>query len=52
VVATAEIDGKIRLFSYTEGSTSEVLAFDHHTESCRNIIFSEDGNYMFSAGKD
>jgi len=51
-IATAEITGAVRVFSYTANETKQELEFNYHKESCRALLFSEDGSCLYTGGKD
>lgn len=52
VIALGQVTGHVRVYSYTEKETVEQLTFDYHTDSCRAIEFSPDGNLIFTGSKD
>ncbi|XP_043077875.1 WD repeat-containing protein 55 [Puntigrus tetrazona] len=54
ILAAGDIDGDIYLFSYscTEGENRELWSSGHHLKSCRKVLFSGDGQKLFSVSKD
>lgn len=52
VLALAQVTGHVRVYSYNEKETVEQLTFDYHSDSCRAIEFSPDGNLIFTGSKD
>lgn len=39
-------------FSYSDQQTQEILKFHYHEGSARKLLFSYDGNYLYTAGSD
>ncbi|TRY59383.1 hypothetical protein DNTS_004293 [Danionella cerebrum] len=54
VIAAGDVDGDIYLYSYscTEGENKELWSSGHHLKSCRKVLFSADGQKLFSVSKD
>uniref|UniRef100_A0A8C1VPC2 WD repeat-containing protein 55 n=1 Tax=Cyprinus carpio TaxID=7962 RepID=A0A8C1VPC2_CYPCA len=54
ILAAGDIDGDLYLFSYscTEGENRELWSSGHHLKSCRKVLFSADGQKLFSVSKD
>lgn len=54
ILAAGDIDGDIYLYSYscTEGENKELWSSGHHLKSCRKVVFSSDGQKLFSVSKD
>lgn len=52
VLALGQITGEVRLYTYSEKSTKEALKFDYHGESCRQVVFSPDGNLLYTSSAD
>lgn len=52
VIAVAEVTGIVRVYSYNDKETNEQLTFNYHTDSCRSIDFSLDGNLIYTVSKD
>ncbi|XP_051534058.1 WD repeat-containing protein 55 [Myxocyprinus asiaticus] len=54
ILAAGDIDGDIYLYSYscTEGENKELWSSGHHLKSCRKVVFSGDGQKLFSVSKD
>ncbi|XP_073680959.1 WD repeat-containing protein 55 [Garra rufa] len=54
ILAAGDIDGDIYLFSYscTEGENKELWSSGHHLKSCRKVLFSSDGQKLYSVSKD
>ena len=52
ILSLGQITGELRIYSYSEEDTSEMLVFNHHTESVRSIEYSPDGSILYVAGAD
>ncbi len=52
VLALGQITGEVRIFTYTEKATTERMKFNYHTESCRQVEFSPDGNALYTGSSD
>lgn len=52
VIATSQVTGEVRLFTFTEEANEEALAFAYHQSSCRTVEFSDDGNFLFTGASD
>jgi len=53
VLAAGIINGKVELYMYKEDQPCQlVLDVQHHTDSCRAVKFSSDGNAMYSGSAD
>jgi WD40 repeat protein len=52
VIATSQVTGEIRLFSYNEEANEEVLCLNYHKDSCRTLEFSDDGHFLFTGASD
>ncbi|EFN81169.1 WD repeat-containing protein 55 [Harpegnathos saltator] len=51
-IGVASITGDIFMYKYNNEETSLVSTLELHLKACRDIEFSEDGQMLFSAGKD
>lgn len=52
LLAVGLITGDVILYKYSKEENAIVSNFELHTESCRDIEFNEDGNVLYSSGKD
>jgi WD40 repeat protein len=52
VIATALVTGEVKLHVFTEESMENVVSFRHHQQSCRQVEFSDDGNFMYTGSTD
>lgn len=52
VLASSQVTGEVRLFTYTEEDTKEVMKFNYHTESCRKVEFNPSGSILYTASSD
>ena len=52
VIGLTQVTGEVRLYSYENEKTTEQLYFNYHTDSCRALEFSHDGNIIYTASKD
>jgi len=52
VIAVGQVSGPVRIYSYDDKDTAEKMVFKHHTDSCRAIEFSPDGNLIYTGSKD
>lgn len=52
VLALGQITGEVRVYAYNEKSNKEVLKFNYHEESCRQVVFSPDGNLVYTSSSD
>ncbi len=52
VLAVSQITGEVRVFTYKEKATKEQLHLSYHTESCRALEFSPDGNVLYTGSSD
>lgn len=52
VIATSQVTGHVRLFSFNEEANEEVLCFNYHKDSCRTLEFSDDGHFLFTGSSD
>lgn len=52
VLALGQITGEVRVYSYNEKQNKEMLKFNYHKESCRQVVFSPDGNILYTASSD
>ena len=53
-LAAGLIDGAVEIFRYGlgEGTNQKVMSCNHHSGSCRGVLFSEDGQRIFTIGSD
>ncbi|XP_029664389.1 WD repeat-containing protein 55 homolog [Formica exsecta] len=51
-IGVASITGDIFMYKYNNEETSLVSTIELHLKACRDIEFSENGQILFSAGKD
>lgn len=51
-IGVASITGDIFMYKYNNEETTLVSTIELHLKACRDIEFSEDGQILFSAGKD
>lgn len=51
-LGVASITGDVFLYKYNNEETSLVSTMELHLKACRDIEFSEDGQLLFSTGKD
>jgi WD40 repeat protein len=42
----------MRVYVYNEKQTKEMLHFNYHTESVRQVVFSPDGNVLYTSSSD
>ena len=52
VIATSTVTGEVKLFMYNEEVNEEVMSFGYHKSSCRQIEFSDDGNFLYTGSSD
>lgn len=52
VIALGQVTGHVRVYSYSDNETKEQMTFDYHTDSCRAIEFSPDGELIYTGSKD
>ena len=54
VLAAGLIDGAVEIFRYgiETGANQQVMHCNHHEGSCRGVLFSEDGQRIFTIGSD
>jgi len=52
VLALAQVTGEVRVYSYKDEVTTEQLHLTYHTDSCRAVAFSPDGNIIYTGSKD
>lgn len=52
VLAVGQVTGHVRIYSYNDQETKEQLTFNYHTDSCRALEFSPDGNLVYTGSKD
>jgi len=52
VLALSQITGEVRVYTYNEKQNKEMLKFNYHTESCRQVLFSPDGNIVYTGASD
>jgi WD40 repeat protein len=52
VIAVAQVTGHVRVYSYNDKETTEQLTFDFHSESCRTLDFSPDGEIIYTGSAD
>ena len=52
VIALSQITGEVRIYAYSEKAQKEMLHFNYHTESCRQVVFSPDGNALYTGSSD
>eukprot|EP00903_Cladosiphon_okamuranus_P007933 g7658.t1 len=52
VVASGLLTGKVCLHTYSPEGHQLALELSHHRDSCRSVLFSEDGTALFTASKD
>eukprot|EP00752_Nemacystus_decipiens_P005547 g5019.t1 len=52
VIASGLLDGKVCLHTYCPEGHELALELSHHRDSCRSVLFSDDGNALFTASKD
>jgi WD repeat-containing protein 55 len=52
VIATSQVTGEVKLFMFNNEVNEEVMTFNHHQTSWRQVEFSEDGNYLFTGASD
>jgi WD40 repeat protein len=53
VVAASSVTGEVQLHQYAvEGGNKLLSHIGHHTESCRALQFSPNGQTLYSGGKD
>lgn len=51
-IATAEISGRVNIFSYSTEENKKLLELKHHKKACRCLSFSTDGNRLYTCSKD
>ncbi len=42
----------MRVYSYNEKKNKEMLKFNYHTDSVRQVVFSPDGNLLYTSSSD
>ncbi|CAM9857558.1 unnamed protein product [Pylaiella littoralis] len=52
VIASGLVNGKVSLHTYSPEGHQLALELSHHRDSCRTVLFSEDGSALFTASKD
>ncbi|KDO29054.1 hypothetical protein SPRG_06109 [Saprolegnia parasitica CBS 223.65] len=52
IVATGLINGSVQAFAYAPEGHASVLSLSHHQDACRKVMFSEDGNTLYTASTD
>ncbi|CAK4736802.1 unnamed protein product [Aphanomyces euteiches] len=52
IVAAGMIDGKVQAYQYSPEGNTSVLSLNHHQDACRVVMFSEDGNALYTASSD
>lgn len=52
VLALGQITGDVRVYAYNEKNTKEMLKFNYHTDSVRQVVFSPDGNVLYTSSSD
>ena len=52
VLALGQITGEVRVYTYSEAQTSQMLHFTYHEDSCRRICFNDQGNILYSVSVD
>ena len=52
VLALGQVTGEVRVYSYREKETKQQLHFQYHQESCRQVVFSPDGNMLYTSSSD
>ena len=52
VLALGQVTGAVRVYSYNEQETKEMMTFDYHTDSVRAVEYSPDGNMIYTGSKD
>lgn len=52
VIATCSDDKLIKLWSYTDSNAYEKQVLHSHTHNVSSLVFSKDGNYLFSNSED
>lgn len=52
ILAAADITGDIKLYSYSEADAELKCTLEIHTDSCRSIEFSHNGDSLISGSKD
>ncbi|NXJ84398.1 WDR55 protein, partial [Trogon melanurus] len=54
LLAAGDVDGDVYLFSYscTEGENRQLWSSGHHLKSCRDVVFSPDGQKLLTVSKD
>lgn len=52
VLALGQITGEVKIYGYNEEATKQMLTFTYHTESVRQVVFSPDGNILYTSSTD
>ncbi len=52
VLALGQITGEVKVYGYTEEATKQMLTFTYHTDSVRQVVFSPDGNILYTSSTD
>lgn len=52
ILAVASIVGDVLLYQYNNQENTVIHTLELHTQSCRDIEFSQDGNFLYSTSKD
>ncbi|CDW71936.1 wd repeat-containing protein 55 [Stylonychia lemnae] len=52
VLAASQVTGNVRIFTYNEKKTKEHVNLSYHSESCRQVKFSPDGNILYTGSSD
>ena len=42
----------MKIYGYNEEATKQMLTFTYHTESVRQVVFSPDGNVVYTSSSD
>lgn len=52
IVAGAMVNGVVELYKYSEKQNAKVLELKYHSDSCRSVLFSNNGQTLYTASAD
>ncbi|GLD97506.1 hypothetical protein PINS_up006196 [Pythium insidiosum] len=52
VVAVGDITGVVQVYKYAEEGNNKLLELNHHQDSCRALLFSPDGQSLYTGSAD
>jgi WD40 repeat protein len=51
-IAYCDINGDVKILAYNNEEVAEAASLSYHKGSCRTVLYSPDGRYLFSGSKD